>query len=76
MSNPIADYMAANDIGTVEMASRLGGLSKGYVSLLKDGKKKITPKVARRLGTLLGRPWWEFMPSNDSDAAVPQAAAQ
>lgn len=60
--NPIARYMEAENIGTVEMAGRLGNISKGYVSMLKDGKKPITRSVAVRLAKLTGKQWWEYMP--------------
>jgi transcriptional regulator with XRE-family HTH domain len=74
--NPVAQYMDAEKIGTVEMAARLGRLSKGYVSLLKDGKKPITTEVAKRLGTLTGRPWWEFMPDDRAPRRASRVAAQ
>lgn len=61
MSNPVSDYMARHDVGTVAMA-RLLGVSKGYASLLKDGEKPITPRIARKLGELNKKPWWKYMP--------------
>lgn len=57
--------MAQKDIGTVEMAARLG-VSKGYVSHLKDGEKPITPRVAKALSRLTGKPWWKYMPEDAS----------
>lgn len=68
MSNPVSQYMVDEKVGTVEMASRLG-VSKGYVSHLKDGEKPITPRIAKALSALTGRPWWEYMPE-DSSAEV------
>lgn len=55
--------MADKKIGTVEMANRLG-VSKGYVSQVKDGEKPITPRIAKRLAALTGKPWWKFMPED------------
>jgi transcriptional regulator with XRE-family HTH domain len=63
MNNPVSQYMAENEIGTVEMANRLG-VSKGYVSRVKDGEKPITPRIAKRLSALTGEPWWTFMPED------------
>lgn len=57
--------MADKEIGTVEMA-RLLEVSKGYASLLKNGEKRITLSVARRLGALTGRPWHEYMPAEEA----------
>lgn len=57
--------MADNDVGTVEMAQRLS-LSKTYTSMLKDGHKPITPRVARALAHLTGKPWWQYMPENEA----------
>lgn len=68
MDNPIFEYMQREEIGCVEMAKRLGGISKGYASLLSAGKKPITPGVARRLAKLTGEPWWKFLPEDDSDS--------
>ena len=42
------------------------GVSKGYVSHLKDGEKPITPRVARALAKLTGKPWWKYMPEENS----------
>lgn len=61
MSNPISDYMAQHDLGTVEMANLLG-VSKGFASGLKHGDKPITLRVAKRLSELTGVPWWEYLP--------------
>lgn len=60
MTNPIQQYMAEKQVGTVEMANRLN-ISKGYASQLKDGEKPITPRVARALSKLTGKPWWKYL---------------
>ncbi len=52
--------MESNEVGTVAMAGLLG-VSKGYVSQLKSGHKPVTPRIARALGRLTGRPWHEFI---------------
>lgn len=61
-SNPVSRYMEEHDVGTVEMAEKLG-VSKGYMSQIKLGQKPISPRIAIRLGELTGRPAHEFMHS-------------
>lgn len=66
--NPIAHYMKSERIRTVtELAARLG-VSKGNASDLLDGKRRIGPKLARRLEPILNRPWHEIVsPPSDGD---------
>lgn len=59
-TNPVISYMQSQEVGTVQMAELLG-VSKGYVSQLKAGAKPVTPRIARGLERLTGRPWHEFV---------------
>jgi transcriptional regulator with XRE-family HTH domain len=58
--NLILAYMAEQNIGVCEFATRLG-ISKGSASELASGKRRVGQKTARRLEGLTGRPWHEFM---------------
>jgi|DEB19_MinimDraft_3_1074340.scaffolds.fasta_scaffold18610_5 plasmid maintenance system antidote protein VapI len=60
MSNPIAKYAREAEIGTTELASRLG-ISKGSASELISGKRGIGKKTAKRMAKLTGLPWHFFM---------------
>ena len=63
--NHVAHYMAAQKIGTTELARRLG-VTVGYASLLKGGQRPVTNRIARRLAELTGKPWWKFMPEQSA----------
>lgn len=58
--NPIADYANTENIKATELGRRLG-VSKGSASELINGKRKVGPKVAKRMESLTGRPWHEFV---------------
>jgi plasmid maintenance system antidote protein VapI len=58
--NAIARYAREAEIGTTELAARLG-ISKGSASELISGKRGIGHKTAKRMAKLTGRPWHSFM---------------
>lgn len=60
MDNRIAEYARAERIHATELGKRLG-TSKGAASELISGKRRVGPKIARRMETLTGRPWHEFV---------------
>ena len=60
MANHIAKYAKSEGINTAELAQRLG-VSAPYASMLRNGKRAISVKAARRLAALTGKPWHRYV---------------
>lgn len=62
--NAIAILRASLDLKIEEFANRLG-CSKGHASDLCTGRRAVTQRIAVRLAELSGRPWHEWMPTDE-----------
>lgn len=66
--NPVATLFADLKLKLDEFAEHLG-CSKGHAHDLCTGRRPVTAKIARRLETLSGKPWHEWMATPDDAAA-------
>jgi transcriptional regulator with XRE-family HTH domain len=59
--NSVAAYKKANDLSLAQLAQRLGVESRGHLSDIVRGKRRVSVAMAKRLAAICDKPWHELI---------------